>query len=1064
MNFKINKFLRANLLGFLSGAILLLFSFGCSKADAPPDDGNPGNGNPGNSTTTDDHGNARTSATPATAGTPIAGNIETGDDQDYFSIVVPGASTLRAVTTGTTNTMGNLYDGDGMQLAANDDGGEGMNFNVSAQITSAGTYYIRVTSSGTGMYRLTVTLVSDDHGNTRASATPVMIGTPIAGEIDSGTDIDYFSVDVTSAHLTSIDFLVLRVATTGMIDTMGALYDSDGNELANNDNGGADMNFEISYSITTAGTYYVRVTSAGSGMYSLAVTSMASDHGNNRVGATPVIKGTATTGNIDPGTDEDYFSIEVTSAELSGRDSLILRAGTTGSLDTIGHLYDSDGTPLTMNDDSAPSNSHFNISHKITSAGTYYIRVTSEGSDTGLYSLTVTLEDHGDTRDQATPAMIGTAIDGEIDPGADTDYFSIVVSSPDLTGKDFLVLSAATTGDIDTMGALYDSDGNELATDDNGGEDMNFDTSYNITTAGTYYVRVTSSGTGMYRLTVTTMDGDHSNSAGVTTTPVTSGTAITGNINPGDDADWFSIEVTNSDLAGTDIFTLRAEITTSVAHTMVAIYNSFLDKVAINDNGGTGTNFDVSYQITSTGTYYVAVTNNVSNTGMYSLTVTITGSNYGNTIGSATPITNGVQIDGKISSGTDMDYFSIVVPETSTLKAATTGILDTVGHLYDSSEMQLTTDDNGGADMNFDISYMIMTAGTHYVRVTSSTGTGKYSLTVALDNHGDTSAMATSVTSGAAVTGHISSSDVDYFSIAVPSGGTLTAISTGTTDVRGTLYNTDGTTQLANDDDSALDTNFWLSHQVDCASTSCTYYIRVDGFATGAYTLTVTFIADHGGTQAGATPVTSGLAITGEIGSSTDEDYFSIVVPSTGTLRASTTGMTNTMGDIYASGGTMSLATNDDDGTDMNFDVSHSITTAGTYYVRVTGSGMGEYSLTVEFLPDDDHGDAQADATSVTSGTAVTGHINPGDDEDYFSIVVTGPGILAVETTGSLDTIGHLYDSGGMELAMNDDFYLFPNTNFRLLYRIATAGTYYIKVSSFRSDTGAYSLTATFTP
>ena len=710
---------------------------------------------------------------------------------------------------------------------------------------------------------------------------------------------------------------------------------------------------------------------------------------------------------------------------------------------------------------------NFALSARITTIGTYYVRVSSSGSDTGMYRLivTTTAGDHGNDRGSATPVRSGTAVTGNIDPGTDEDYFSIVVSSPDLAGKDFLVLSAATTGDIDTMGAIYDSDGNELANNDNGGEDMNFDASYNITTAGTYYVRVTSSGTGMYRLIVTTTEGDHSNSAGVTTTPVTSGTAITGNIDPGDDADWFSFEVTNSDLAGTDIFTLRAEITTSVTHIMVAIYNSFVTKVAINDNGGTGTNFDVSYQITSTGTYYVAVTNNVSNTGMYSLTVTTTGSNYGNTIGSATPITNGVQIDGKISSDTDMDYFSIVVPRAVTLKAATTGILDTVGHLYDSSEMQLATDDNGGTDMNFEISYMIMTAGTYYIRVTSSTGTGKYSLTVILDKHGDTSAMATSVTSGAAVTGHISSSDDDYFSIAVPSGGTLTAISTGTTDVRGTLYNTDGTTQLANDDDSALDSNFWLSHQVDCASTSCTYYIRVDGFATGAYTLAVTFIADHGGTQAGATPVTSGLAITGEIGSSTDEDYFSIVVPSTGTLRASTTGMTNTMGDIYASGGTMSLATNDDISmTDMNFDVSYSITTPGTYYVRVTGSGMGEYSLTVEFLPDDDHGDAQADATSVTSGTAVTGHINPGDDEDYFSIVVTGPGILAVETTGSLDTIGHLYDSGGMELAMNDDFYLFPNTNFRLLYRIATAGTYYIKVSSYRTNTGAYSLTATFTP
>ena len=1281
----------------LSGVIFLLFSLGCSgRADVPPGDVNPANGS-----TTDDHGNARATATPVTSGMQIAGNIETGDDQDYFSIEVARGVRLRAAATGDVNTIGHLYDSSGRELAANDDDGEGMNFNVSAPIASAGTYYVRVTSAGTGtgMYRLTVTLIPDDHGNARATATPAMIGMAIDGEIDPGTDTDYFSIQVSSTDLTGIDFLILTAATTGDVDTVGALYDSSGRELAADDNGGSTgMNFELSSQIASAGTYYVRVAGSDTGMYRLTVTSMAGDHGNMRGSATPVTKGIAIMGNIDPAGDEDYFAIEVTSAELSSMASLILKAETTGDLDTMGHLYDSGGTPLAMNDDSAPSNSNFRFSHSITTAGTYYVRVASVGSAMGMYRLTVTFtsDDHGNTRDSATRISIGTPIDGEIDPGTDTDHFSIVVSSTDLTGIDFLTLRAVTTGGTNTIGAIYDSDGNELAADDNSGAGMNFDVSYNITSAGTYYVRVEGSGIGTYRLAVTSMPGDHGNnrdsatqisfgtqitgsinpgndedwfsvevtseqlpgmgilvlkasitnsaetigyiydssgnqlvrndnwdqgiadydvsydiaSAGTyyirvrsfyrdtrmysltvtsraddhgntrdSTTRVTSGTAVDGNIETENDEDYFSIEVTNADLSGAGIIVLRAvttggtntagtlydvrgigtlamdfnsgtntnfelsaqitsagiypvrvtsegmgtgmyrltvtktagdhgdtrdsatraafdtaiagnidsdtdedyfsisvsstdltgkdvlelrAVTTGSTDTVGHIYDSNGNELATDDNSSTGMNFDVSYSVTTAGTYYVRVKGTAS--GMYSLTVTSMGRDHGNNRGSATQVTSATRITGYIDPGNDEDYFLIEVPRAGALTATTTSSVvgpNTVGTLYDSGGMQLATDDDSGLGSHFRISYSITTAGTYYIRVTSvGSGTGTYNLIVTFDVHGDTSASATSVTSGTAITGVVGqTSDNDYFSIAVPSGGTLIALTTGTTDTRGFLYDTDGTTELAkNQDSSPTDDNFRISYQLASAGT---YYIRVTGSNTGAYVLTATFIADHSDARdMTATPVTSGLTITGGIDPAADEDYFRITVTRAGILTATTTGETNTVGAIYDSGG-MELATDDNSGTGNNFDFSHNITAAGTYYVRVTsaGSDTGEYSLTVTF---DDHGNAQAHATPVMSGTAIAGNIEAALDEDYFSIAVTGAGILTASTTGTTDTRGFLYDSDGMRLATDDDSG--TGRNFSFSHQITTTGTYYIKVNAFSTNTGAYTLTVTFTP
>ena len=158
------KFFRVNSIGCLTGAVILLFSFGCSSdAGTPPD-------NSGNDT--NDHGNTIATATPVTSGTAVTGKINPDTDEDYFSIIVSGAGTLRASTTGSTDTIGHLYDSDGTQLATDDNTGTDGNFDFSHSITAAGTYYVRVTSegSGTGIYILTVTFVTD-HGDTRATAT-----------------------------------------------------------------------------------------------------------------------------------------------------------------------------------------------------------------------------------------------------------------------------------------------------------------------------------------------------------------------------------------------------------------------------------------------------------------------------------------------------------------------------------------------------------------------------------------------------------------------------------------------------------------------------------------------------------------------------------------------------------------------------------------------------------------------------------------------------------------------------------------------------------------------------
>lgn len=98
--------------------------------------------------------------------------------------------------------------------------------------------------------------VSDDHGDVAACATPVAPGTAARGILaDDRDDADVFTFTLASPQ-------TLEIATAGDGDTRGALYDSFGNRLAVDDDGGAGGNFRIVKSLG-AGRYFVRVEGAG---------------------------------------------------------------------------------------------------------------------------------------------------------------------------------------------------------------------------------------------------------------------------------------------------------------------------------------------------------------------------------------------------------------------------------------------------------------------------------------------------------------------------------------------------------------------------------------------------------------------------------------------------------------------------------------------------------------------------------------------------------------------------------------------------------------------------------
>ena len=91
-------------------------------------------------------------------------------------------------------------------------------------------------------------------------------------------------------------------------------------------------------------------------------------------------------------------------------------------------------------------------------------------------------DDHGNIRAAASRLPLDSSLAGEIEPAGDVDYFRVEVGESG-------VLSVYTTGGFDTMGALEDSTGTTLESDDDGGGGTNFSIERSLS-AGTYYIKV----------------------------------------------------------------------------------------------------------------------------------------------------------------------------------------------------------------------------------------------------------------------------------------------------------------------------------------------------------------------------------------------------------------------------------------------------------------------------------------------------------------------------------------------------------------------------------------------
>ena len=216
----------------------------------------------------------------------------------------------------------------------------------------------------------------DDHGDAFATATPLSLGSSIAGRIDHGGDHDVFEIDLSRASGPTD----VWAYATGEYDTVGGLYDSNRALLAFSDDSFlADSlrSFSVRSNVSP-GIYYVVVASyAGEpGDYTLHAQAVT-DPGSATGTAERLSLGSPAGGTIDTSDDADYFRLYFPKSTHA-----IIEARTANLAPISADLLDAQGREISANVYPLIVRFGLRFRHGFRilddfGPGTYYFRVTT---------------------------------------------------------------------------------------------------------------------------------------------------------------------------------------------------------------------------------------------------------------------------------------------------------------------------------------------------------------------------------------------------------------------------------------------------------------------------------------------------------------------------------------------------------------------------------------------------------------------------------------------------------------------------------------------------------------
>lgn len=396
---------------------------------------------------------------------------------------------------------------------------------------------------------------------------------------------------------------------------------------------------------------------------------------------------------------------------------------------------------------------------------------------------------------------------------------------------------------------------------------------------------------------------------------------------------------------------------------------------------------------------------------------------------------------GTMDSAADQDWFRFTVTVPGAVWLYSSGGTDVTGSLLDAAGERITFDQNDGNEYNFQIT-SVLAAGTYFLSVTAGTSalaTGAYGVHIRSPQHApafDAPNLDGTLTAPG---------DLHLYRFTTPASGRYWLRTSGPVDTDGYLYDAAGN-RVTFDTGSGTDYNFALTLVLNAGQT---YYLLVRGGVSALNTGTFKLSQRHFGNALNV----AGTGYSGSREVPGDLDLYRIVVGRAGLTWFYSTGATDTMAELYDTGGER-VTFDADSGAGANFEIGEALA-AGTYYLMVSGGSsaavLGDYRLEIR-QP------STAMPLPVSDGLAHS--IGVPGDRDLF-VFQSGAGAAVFSSTGTTDVTASLYDAGGNRITFDS------NSNGGGNFRIAStlpAGTFYLLVYGGVADLteGAYTLNASY--
>jgi hypothetical protein len=449
-----------------------------------------------------------------------------------------------------------LYNSEGNQVKSESFPNSSNKKYIDPTVTSGTDYYIKVTSnyssSPNGIYQIgfndsttppkKITLPFPD-------AVELTAGIWTDGNIPASTDEQWFKFKAT------VSSQYIHTVSVTLIEFYSQLYDSEGNQIGNNELFQPSMTSRYyNRSVTVGNDYYIRIWSAEEKYKGTYLIGIAEDYKplvKIKVpfpSATQLTAGTLTNGDTTA-SDTQWYKFKATAA------TQYIHA-VFGTLDSVGglyvQLYDSEGNQVDIPYSSASYTQLYDLEkftkRTLTVGDDYYIKVwpfaNLSFSYSGTYQITFNTMPILDTT-VAKQLTANTWADGKIPSSGEAQWFKFTVTSPTYIHVDFTLGTLNSSSGVYVY--LYDNDGNEYTTSYRLSS-SNLYWSPTSLTSGNYYLQVRqySGSKGTYKIAVCNSATKPAITMPDATDITAADTWIDGNL-PKDSEQWFKFTAATTD-------------------------------------------------------------------------------------------------------------------------------------------------------------------------------------------------------------------------------------------------------------------------------------------------------------------------------------------------------------------------------------------------------------------------------------------------------------------------------------------------------------------------------------